>query len=120
MAGQEEVLTFRHEETECRSLLVMEEDKMRRLVFVIPAVLAFMFVLIAILQGSNTTVSAAGTCEDRLLPSTSFKCTVQDEAGNLSPDMTLDFDSGGPGDFHVLVNKLFNKDLTLRGALYRW
>jgi hypothetical protein len=83
----------------------MEEDKMRRLVFVFPAVLAFMFVLIAVLQGSNTTVSAGGaTCEDRLLPSRSFTCTVKDQNGNQSPDMTLDFASGGPGDFHVRIN----------------
>ncbi|MBI3797678.1 MAG: hypothetical protein HY268_12025 [Deltaproteobacteria bacterium] len=82
---------------------------MRRLVFVFPAVLAFMFVLIAVLQGPNTAVGAGGTCQDRLLPSSSFTCTVQDSAGHLSPDMTLDFASGGPGDFHVLVNK----DVTL-------
>jgi len=84
--------------------LVMEEDKMKRLVFVFPAVLAFMFILVGVLGRPTTAVSGGSNCEDRLLPTSSFTCTVVDEFGNQSPGMTLDFAAGSPGDFHVTIN----------------
>jgi hypothetical protein len=82
---------------------------MRRVLSIVPAVLAVVGALVLVLGRPNTALSVKPNCQDRILQggtSASYNCDVTDEFGNTG-SMTLDFSKpsvGNTEDLDVVIN----------------